>query len=263
MGLQHVLHDRHRLGELAVARGPADDHQAGIVAQLLLEAAHPVLDRGHGGMIDDQHLAAPAQVTGQRLRREAPSLDVVAGDVRDHLPAAGGDVGGEDRDPGPLGGSEVGDDGRRVAGSGHDRRDVLGDEVLDLRRLLGRIHLAGGDDERQPAGRRLLAESPLELLVEVVAGGEQRDAHQRLAAGRRAAARSAATGEAAVAGEDEQSDQGGRPPSSEYLTSSPRHAASSAAAWPKVYLRRRAARPYCIPTGDVRCSCGKPIGGIP
>src|SRR5438094_878926 len=65
--LEHVLHDRHRLRALAVGRGPADDGDPRRLLHLLVESLEPVLDRGHGRMVDDEDLALALEIARQGL----------------------------------------------------------------------------------------------------------------------------------------------------------------------------------------------------
>jgi hypothetical protein len=138
-----------------------------------------VLHRRDRRVVDDQYRALAVQQLRQGLGGEPAAFFVVAGDVADHFAAAGGDVGGEHRDPGALDGVEVRADGVRVARRHHDRGDVLGDEVLELRRLLRRVHLAGDDGQVEVARVRLGFGGAFQVLVEIVGLGQQRHADDR------------------------------------------------------------------------------------
>src|SRR5947199_159811 len=75
--LEHVLHDRHRLRALAVGRGPADDGDPRRLLHLLVESLEPVLDRGHGRMVDDEDLALALEIARPGLGGQAASLHIV------------------------------------------------------------------------------------------------------------------------------------------------------------------------------------------
>ena len=177
--LQHVLHHRHRPRPLTARGRPADDGDAGVLAHFLVEAARPILHRRDLGMVDDDDRSLVVEQSGERLRRQPPALGVVAGDVRHDLAAVCGDVDGEDRDAGRFGAGEMRGNRVRVAGRREDGVDVLGDEVLELRGLLRRVHLARHDDQIEVARRRFLPQRVLEILVEGVGLGEEGHAHQR------------------------------------------------------------------------------------
>ena len=142
---------------IARARWPSLDGlptiaDAGMLLHLLLEAADAVLHRGHRRVVDDQHLAVAADVLrpapGRRAARPGrcrwprarrPCRRCAAmSAVNTGMPARSGPA-----RCGPI--------GVRVARRGEDRRDALRDEVLDLRRLPGRVHLAGDDHQVQAA----------------------------------------------------------------------------------------------------------------
>ena len=151
--LQHVLHDRHRLRPLAVGRRPAHDADPGRLLQLLVESLDAVLDRGHGRVIDDEDLALALEVARQRLRREAPALDVVAGHVGDDLAAAGRDVHGEDGHARRVGVLDGRADRPRVARAQDDGVHPVG---APRQRVL---HDLQGLD-REPVARPLIQHDP-------------------------------------------------------------------------------------------------------
>ena len=134
----------------------------------------------------------PPRSVGQRLGSKPAAAEVVAGDVRHDRAASRRDVGREDGNARASRLVEIRHDRTRIAGCREDRVHTLGDEVLDLRRLTGRVHLAGDDGEVEVPGGGLLAERVLELLVESMGLREQCDADERPRAC--AAARPAASG---------------------------------------------------------------------
>src|SRR5580658_11053675 len=137
--LQDVVHRRGGLGALAAAVDVGDDlHPRAAARERRLEAAHPILDRGDLGLVEDRDRPARAgDLTHQRAGLLA-ALDVVAGDVGDDraLLRLAGDVGGENRDVGVVGLDDRAADRLRVVRGEDDRVDLLGDEVLDLTLLL-------------------------------------------------------------------------------------------------------------------------------
>ena len=112
-------------------------------------------------MVDDEHVATAAEQLCERGRGEPAALLVVAGHVRDDLAAPRGDVGGEHRDACALDAVQVRTDGVGVTRRDDDRHDALRDEILELRRLLRRIHLAGDDRQLEVPALGFLARAPV------------------------------------------------------------------------------------------------------
>ena len=108
--------------------------------------------------------------------REPPALYVVARHVRHNLAAVRADVSREHGNSRLRRTVEGGDDGRRVARRRENRGHVSGDEIFDLRGLLGRIHLARDDAYIEALRGGLLAQAGLEVLIEGVPLGQEGDA---------------------------------------------------------------------------------------
>jgi hypothetical protein len=152
--LQHVLHHRHRPRPLTARRRPADDGDAGVLAISSSNPA-PIRHRRDLGMVDDDDRAFVVEQLGERPRRQSPALRVVAGDVRTTLPpwAAISTVNtGMPAASGPARCAAIASESQGAARS----RPRAGDEVLELGRLLRRVHLARDHDQIEVARRRLL-----------------------------------------------------------------------------------------------------------
>ena len=99
--------------------------------------------------------------------------------MRRHPCAVDRNVSAEDGNPCTLRLLDVGNDRRRIARRDNQRRYFLGDEILNLRRLFRRIHLAGDNYQIQILGPGLGLHRVFEIFVERMGLCEQGDSHDR------------------------------------------------------------------------------------
>jgi hypothetical protein len=143
--------------------------------QHLPKALDPVQGGGHDRLVDDRHLALGIEQLDQVLTGKPSAGDVVGRNVRHHLTAEGRDVGREHRDPCLVGGPHSRSDTAGVHRTDDHRIHPTGDEVLELGDLPAGVPLGRVDEQLVVVLLRTGSQAVLEVAVEHVGPGQQRD----------------------------------------------------------------------------------------
>jgi len=136
MALEHLLHGGHRALELAVAFRFIDDGEAGMAVYCLAESRNAVDSRARRAVLEQQDIRVTYGLQ-QMLGAGAASRIIVRLDGRDDGAAVlDVRVNRDDRDAGCACCLECRPHALEIDGVEEDNGDALGDEVLDLFRLL-------------------------------------------------------------------------------------------------------------------------------
>ncbi|ENN88062.1 monosaccharide-transporting ATPase [Rhizobium freirei PRF 81] len=145
--LQHVLcsSQSFRTGD---TRLDGSDLDVRILFQTLLEAFDAINDRLHGRIVDDGYLALAADALCHQLGRALAAGEIVRADEGGDIGIDSRDVDGDDLDTGLLSLLD-----RRAHALAIDRRnddhvDTLGDKVLDVGELLGKVLIGDSHFQR-------------------------------------------------------------------------------------------------------------------